>query len=140
MFAQFLPFDFDVTSFARLVRILSRDRRCDNNHRHHIDTVCVSLCVFPCVSFRVCLCVSVCVSVCVCVCLCVSVSVCVCVYLCVSVSVYVCACLCVCLCVWCVWCVCGCVWCRCEGVDVMVCVENSGCQDENHHGNGSPGT
>ena len=27
-----------MTSFARLVRILSRDRRCDNNHRHHIDS------------------------------------------------------------------------------------------------------
>ena len=38
MSAQFLLFDFDVTSFARLVRVLSRDRRCDNNHRHHIDS------------------------------------------------------------------------------------------------------
>ena len=29
---SFFLFFFDVTSFARLVRILSRDRRCDNNH------------------------------------------------------------------------------------------------------------
>ena len=35
--APFHSFNFDVTSFARFVRILSRDRRCDNNHRHHID-------------------------------------------------------------------------------------------------------
>ena len=27
-----------MTSFARLVRILFRDRRCDNNHRHRIDS------------------------------------------------------------------------------------------------------
>ena len=37
MSVQFPPFDFDVTSFARRVRRLSRDRRCENNHRHHID-------------------------------------------------------------------------------------------------------
>ena len=33
--AQFLSFVFDVTS---RVRRLSRDRRCENNHRHHIDS------------------------------------------------------------------------------------------------------
>ena len=37
MSAQFPPFDFDVTSIARRVRRLSRDQRCENNHRHHID-------------------------------------------------------------------------------------------------------
>ena len=37
MSVQFPPFDFDVTSFARRVWRLSRDRRCENNHRHHID-------------------------------------------------------------------------------------------------------
>ena len=26
-----------MTSFARLVRYCPRDRRCDNNHRHHLD-------------------------------------------------------------------------------------------------------
>ena len=36
--AQFLSFDFDVTSAARRVRRLSRDRRCENNHRHHVET------------------------------------------------------------------------------------------------------
>ena len=35
---QFLSFVFDVTSVARRVRRLSRDRRCENNHRHHIDS------------------------------------------------------------------------------------------------------
>ena len=38
MSAQFLPLIFDVTSFARRVRRLSRDRRCENNNRHHIDS------------------------------------------------------------------------------------------------------
>ena len=32
-------FDFDVPSFARLVRYCPRDRRCDNNHRHHIESI-----------------------------------------------------------------------------------------------------
>ena len=36
--APFHSFNFDVTSFAHFVRILSRDRRCENNHRHHIDS------------------------------------------------------------------------------------------------------
>ena len=36
--AQCLSFVFDVTSAARRVRRLSRDRRCENNHRHLIDS------------------------------------------------------------------------------------------------------
>ena len=34
---SFFPLFVDVTSAARRVRRLSRDRRCENNHRHHID-------------------------------------------------------------------------------------------------------
>lgn len=113
--------------------VLAAPGSSDGIHRQREGVhVCVSVCVFACVSVSVCLrlCMCVCVCLYLCVCVCVSVSICMCVCLCmylsvcirawVSVSVcisvsvslcicvYLCVCLCLCMCV-CI-CVCLCLY------------------------------
>ena len=90
--------------------------------------MCISVCVYVCISECVCLygCVCVCISVCVCAYLCVRAFVCACVCICVCACVRSCVCVCVCVCVYvCVHacfrvCVCACA-CACVRACLCVC-------------------